>query len=243
MTWDDCFSFTNIKQQAKKLIEYRTSIRSQNNDKEKKKFKDVFKKSFAELFLETSKVSEIESLLQNLKDYGDNAIRYFRLTRFLHIRGDGFYVDLEPRRSIEWKRLLATDNAAPLYFENADQYIEYLADLKQPVLPWETKEELEKIAANLNSDIQDLSKDLESRTKEIPTFTFQYIKKSDTEGLKQYIEELRVHRRKLQRLETHFESQDTLKFRNTSMRSKIYTDQTIRKVLSLRDCLRLHLML
>lgn len=203
--------YKNVKQQAKKLIEYRTGIRSQKDDKGKKKFRDAFRKKFAKSFLETSKSKEIEKLLKNLKDYGDNTIRYFRLTRFLHIRGGGFYVDLEPRRVIELKKLLATDNAAPLEFENADQYIEYLTDLKQPVLPWETKEELEKIAASLNADVQNYIKDLESKAEKIPAFVFQNIEKLETEELKQHIEELRAYRRKLQELETHFESQDTSK--------------------------------
>lgn len=120
--------------------------------------------------METSKSSEIEKLLKNLKDYGDNAIRYFRLTRFLHIRGGGFYVDLEPRRAIELEKLLATDNAGPLEFENADQYTEHLADLKQPVLPWETKEELEKIAVSLNNDVQNYIKDLKSKAEKNSRF-------------------------------------------------------------------------
>jgi AlwI restriction endonuclease. len=203
--------YKNIKQQAKKLIEYRTGIRSQKDDKSKKKFRVAFRKKFARSFLETSKSSEIEKLLKNLKDYGDNAIRYFRLTRFLHIRGGGFYVDLEPRRAIELEKLLATDNAGPLEFENADQYTEHLADLKQPVLPWETKEELEKIAVSLNNDVQNYIKDLKSKAEKIPAFAFQNIEKLDTEKLKHYIEELREYRRKLQELKTHFESQSISK--------------------------------
>lgn len=203
--------YKNIKQQAKKLIEYRTGIRSQKDDKSKKIFRNAFRKKFAKSFLETSKSREIEKLLKNLKDYGDNTIRYFRLTRFLHIRGGGFYVDLEPRRSIELKKLLATDNASPLKFESADQYIEYLADLKQPVLPWETKEELEKIVVSLNNDVRNYIKGLKSRAKKIPAFAFQNVEKLNTEELKQYIEGLRAYRHKLQEIETHFESQDTSK--------------------------------
>ena len=234
--------YKNIKQQAKKLIEYRTGIRSQKDDRSKKKFRDAFRKKFAKSFLETGKSREIEKLLKNLKDYGDNTIRYFRLARFLHIRGGGFYVDLEPRRAIELKKLLATDNAAPLEFENADQYIEYLADLKQPVLPWETKEELEKIAISLNNDVQNYIRDLESKVEKTPAFVFQNIEKLDTEKLKQYIEELRAYRRKSQELETHFESQDTSKFKNILMHSKIYISPTTRKVLNLRNYLLLRLM-
>lgn len=203
--------YKNIKSQAKKLIEYRIGLRLQKGNKNRKQFREKFRKDFAEAFLGASNSGEIKRLLNNLKDYGDNAIRYFRLTRYLHIRGGGFYVDLEPRRPIEIEKLLSTDNASPLVFESADEYIEYLADIEQPVLPWETKPELEKIAKNLNQDVQRFVFDLESKAVKIPTFVFQKIKFLDTEQLKQYIEDLRAYRRKLQELETNFESQDVSK--------------------------------
>ena len=38
------------------------------------------------------------------------------------------------RRSIELKKLLATDNAAPLEFGSADLYIEYLAKWQKLIL-------------------------------------------------------------------------------------------------------------
>ena len=203
--------YKGIKKQAEKLVEYRVGLRLQKDDKSKKQFREKFRQGFAKTFLGTSKSNEIAKLLNNLKDYGDNAIRYFRLTRYLHIRGGGFYVDLEPRRAIEIDKLLSTDNAAPLAFENADDYIEYLADIEQPVLPWETKPELEKIAENLNQDVRRYVTDLESKTIKVPTFGFRKIASLATEQLKQFIEELRTYRRKLQELETHFESQNISK--------------------------------
>jgi len=204
-------NYKDITNQAEKLIEYRIGLCSQKDNKKKKKFRDDFRNNFAKIFLRTNKSSDISKLLNNLKDYGDNAIRYFRLTRFLHIRGGGFYVDLEPRRSIELNKLLSTDNAAPLEFESADQYIKYLADLKQPILPWETKPKLEKIANRLNRDIQHYISDLKSKAVKTPIFSFQKIEKLNEEQLKQYIEKLRADRRRLQELETHFESQDISK--------------------------------
>jgi hypothetical protein len=203
--------YRNIKKQAEKLIEYRVGLRSQKDDKSKKQFRKNFRKSFAKAFLGTSESGEIAKLLNNLKDYGDNAIRYFRLTRYLHIRGGGFYVDLEPRRSIEIDKLLSTDNAAPLPFENADKYVKYLADIEQPVLPWETKLELERITDRLCRDVQSYVADLKSKAIIAPTFHFQKIDSLTTDQLKIYTEKLRGYRRKLQELETHFESQDVTK--------------------------------
>lgn len=203
--------YRNIKRQAEKLIEYRVGIRSQKNDKSKKQFREKFRKSFAKAFLGTSESGEISKLLNNLKDYGDNAIRYFRLTRYLYIRGGGFYVDLEPRRSIEIDKLLSTDNAAPLPFKNTNKYIEYLADIEKPVLPWETKPELGRIAERLSQDVQSYVADLKSKAITVPAFYFQKIESLATGQLKIYTEELRGYRRKLQELEIHFESQDVAK--------------------------------
>lgn len=118
---------------------------------------------------------------------------------------------MEPRRSIEIDKLLLTDNAAPSAFKSAEEYIEYLADIKQPVLPWETEPELKKIAENLNQDVRLYVSDLESKTIKVPTFGFRKIASLATEQLKQFIEELRTYRRKLQELETHFESQNIFK--------------------------------
>ncbi len=203
--------YRNIKKQAEKLIEYRLGLRSKKDEKSRKQFREEFRKNFAKAFLNTGKISEITKLLSNLKDYGDNAIRYFRLTRYLHIRGGGFYVDLEPRRSIEIDKLLSKYNGAPLLFENADKYIEYLADIEQPVLPWETKLELARIAEKLSIDAQNYISDLKSKEIVPPLFNFKKIDNFIADQLKTYIEELRSYRRKLQELEINLESQNAAK--------------------------------
>jgi hypothetical protein len=69
----------------------------------------------------------------NLRDYADNTIRYFRLTRFIYIRGGGYYIDLEPRRIIEINNLLNTYNGSSETFTK----MEYISDINLPILPWE----------------------------------------------------------------------------------------------------------
>jgi len=206
--------YRSIKKQADNLVEYRIGLRSQKDEKSRKQFKEKFRRDFAEKFLRTDNSDEVAKLLNNLKDYGDNAIRYFRLTRYLYIRGGGFYVDLEPRRTIEIEKLLSTDNASPLVFKNANEYIEYLADIDKPVLPWETKSELEKIAKNLDQDVRQYAADLKSKGMKVPVVDFQKIESLSMGQLKLYIEDLRLSRRKLQELEIHFESQDISKIQD-----------------------------
>jgi len=205
--------YRRIRRQAKKVIKYRVRLSLQKDERSRRQFREKYKRVFAKMFLGTNNNAEISKLLNNLRDYGDNTIRYFRLTRYMHIRGGGFYIDLEPRRSIEIKRLLSSDNAAPLSFKDADEYIEYLADIGQPTLPWETKIELEKIALNLSQDIQHYVKDLKSKTEEVPLFHYSEAAKLSENELKEYVENLREYRRKLQDIEIHFESQDITKIR------------------------------
>jgi len=196
-----------IENQAIKVINYRNELLLINGDENKRKFKENYRIKFAKEFLGTNNNSDILKLINNLKDYGDNAIRYFRLTRYLFIRGGGFYVDIEPRRSIEIEKLLTTDDASPRIFENENKYLEYLADYDQPILPWETKEEFEKICNKLEQEILAFTLDLKEKQIEVPIFSFREFKDLNKDQLKSYVQELRGFRRKLQELETHYESQ------------------------------------
>ena len=205
--------YQNIVMQAEKLIAYRTELRAQASEADKRAFKTRFQKQFAQEFLQTRSTSEVNSLLNNLWDYGDNAIRYFRLTRYIYIRGGGFNIDLEPRRMIEIESILSSDNASPSTFATTGDYIDYLADLNQPVLPWETDIELKNIVGVLAKDISLFVEDLRSKSITIPVFEFRNAISLNKNELKLYAEELRIYRRKLQELETHFQSQNVEKIK------------------------------
>src|SRR3989344_1412435 len=205
--------YQNIVVQAEKLIRYRIELRAQTSEADKRTFKRRFQKRIAQEFLQTKATGEVNSLLNNLWDYGDNAIRYFRLTRYIYIRGGGFNIDLEPRRMIEIESILSSDNASPSTFATTDDYIDYLADLNQPVLPWETDIELKNIVRVLAEDINHFVEDLRSKPITIPVFEFRNAPSLNKNELKLYAEELRIYRRKLQELETHFQSQNVEKIK------------------------------
>jgi len=192
----------NIENYADKILELRRLQKGKNKQEQKRIF-DKYKKTFAHEFLETSNQEAIERLLNNLKDYGDNAIRYFRLTRFLCIRGGGFYIDLEPRRQIEIDNLLNFDNAKSLEFESKEKYLDYIADISEPKLPWESKKEYKKILLKLIEDIKRYEDKLNIEPKEI--LEYQTYHKNE---LKQYISELRQYRRELQNEVNHQKSQN-----------------------------------
>ena len=200
--------FKDIENYAEKIIK----LRKEQKDKDLQKQKQIFdnhRRVFAGEFLNTSDQKEINQLLNNLKDYGDNAIRYFRLTRFLYIRGGGFYIDLEPRRRVEIKNLLTFDNAQSKNFENKEQYLKYIADISKPKLLWESQEELCKIVSHLIENIQNYEKKLNITGEKI----FEYQNFNEAK-LKSYILELRQYRRELQDKESYQKSQEINEIEN-----------------------------
>jgi len=190
-------NYNDIQKQAKKLIDFRIKYENLKTNKGKDEFVNKFI---------NSELIHIEGL-NNLADYADNAIRYFRLTRYIYLRGNGYYIDLEPRRMVEINALLQSDNASAREFETQKEYREYICDLQQPILPWENAEELIKIAVSTVEDIINYQKQLIENGIAFDIFEFVKIDKLDYTDLKQYIQKLRDYRKKLQQTEVHFEAQ------------------------------------
>ncbi|MCL2144069.1 MAG: AlwI family type II restriction endonuclease [Endomicrobia bacterium] len=91
------------------------------------------------------RLREFLIVLQQLLDKKwDNAIRYFRLTKFIRIRGNGFYVDLEPNRRTEIESLFEKEFYKPGLFTDKKSYLNYMANDGLPILPWQTKNKLIK---------------------------------------------------------------------------------------------------
>lgn len=194
-------NYGDIEKYAESIIALRDKLNGKTKQEQREIF-DAYKIKFARDFLGSTEKKEVDGLLKNLQDYGDNAIRYFRLTRYIHIRGGGFYVDLEPRRSVEIDSLLAYDNAQAQKFESKESYLSYISDITQPQLPWETKEKFSEIATKLINEIHEYEVSLgKERTV---TKTLASLKEND---LKSYIAELRTYRRQLQEEESHKKSQ------------------------------------
>ena len=195
-------NFNDVDSYAEKIIVLRQRIKGKNKQ-EQKNILDEYKTIFAKEFLKSEDPKKIKKLLKNLKDYGDNAIRYFRLTRYIYIRGGGFYIDLEPRRSVEINALLDFDNAQSKTFESKEKYLGYISNISRPELPWETKEKLTEITVNLLEDINLYEKETVATPK-----VFSDYKKLNEDGLKIFIDDLRHYRRELQDKQNHQKSQE-----------------------------------
>jgi len=194
-------NYNDIDRHANEIVKLRAKMRGKSKREQKTTF-DKYVKKFSQTFLGTKNTKEIIKLINNLKDYGDNAIRYFRLTRYLYIRGGGFYIDLEPRRQVEIDNLLAYDNGKSKLFASKEEYLEYLANIAEPRLPWETKGKLSEIVKELTKDAQEYEKKLSVSKRSVPD-----IRSYDVGRLKKLIEELRTYRRSLQNQENQAKSQ------------------------------------
>lgn len=195
-------NFNDVESYANKIIDLRTRQRGKTK-REQAEIYNNYSRQFAAEFLNTNDVTKINKLLGNLRDYGDNAIRYFRFTNLLYIRGGGFYVDLEPRRSTEIQMLLDYDNGSSVEFDSLEDYQRFLADISRPELPWEAQNKYPEIIAELVADIQAKESEL-SITSSIPTNTFGVT----SEGFKKYLRQLRTYRRELQEKDVHRYAQD-----------------------------------
>lgn len=195
-------NYKDIKKYSDEIIRLRKNTNGKSK-KEQKEFFEKYKKEFISKILKIKDEKEAKKLLNNIKDYGDNAIRYFRLTRYLYIRGGGYYIDLELRRSVEIDNLLSFDNGKSIEFESKEKYLDYIADITEPKLPWETKEILSSIAKDLIDDVRQYEKEFSISKKITPDY-----KKFNIDELKKFIEEFRKYRRYLQEQENHQKSQD-----------------------------------
>lgn len=213
-------NYKNIKEYAEEIVKLRVQLKGKNKLEQKRIF-EKYKKQFISRFFGCKKLAEIEKLSNNLKDYGDNAIRYFRLTRYLYIRGGGFYVDLEQRRQVEIKNLLTFDSGKSILFSSKEEYLDYIANITEPKLPWETKEKLDNILGELIKEIRVYENKLSVSPKGIANY-----KKLNEEGFKKLIESLREYRRYLQEQGNHAISQNTEAIRNyIKILRNIYKEQ------------------
>ena len=190
-------NYKDIPDRAKEIIEFRLKYEKLKGEEKKKKFvESYFEKRF----------SEYESL-HNAFEYTDNIIRYFRLTRYIYIRGNGWYIDLEPRRVVEINSLLETDDASALKFKTKNDYIKYLGDINTPVLPWETQDKLKEIIRLLQNEIKQKIIELHNQNIKTPPIPEIDTLSNDIEYLKTNTELLRNFRRKLYEIEIHYASQ------------------------------------
>lgn len=198
---------------ADRIVEFRSGLKRKSG-KKRKTFEEDFTRNRVEEIFETS--YNLQKLTSDLKDYTDSAIRYFRMTDFIYLRGRGTHVDLAPDYQVEVERLIQSDNASSQNFANIQKYLNYLVDTALPVLPWENESDLTRIKAETIELSRSLAytvnkeSEFESLTQSIDTLTLtkQLEKLKDFKNILQIekLRGLRYDKEKLKELITRIPS-------------------------------------
>jgi hypothetical protein len=160
--------------------------------------KDKFIKKFIKEFYGTKGITRIQ--VDNLFDYGDNAMRYFRLTRYFRVTKHPlgrWVIELEPARMKEIEQLLALYDGSAIKFKSVEEYIDYLGDIDKPELPWELDYEKSKdVALSLldivKKDFADLSDVLKAKVAEVyESILTTDLNALDSRGISTFINKLR----------------------------------------------------
>ena len=191
--------FEDIENYAKKIVELR-KITKGKKITDQKDLRAQFYKNFLEKFLNSS---EINSVQNNTKEYADNTLRYFRLTRLLHIRGNRHYIDLEPGRTVEILSLLQKYDGKAKEFSDEASYISYISNISDEVLPWKTIDKQKEIYAQLVNNINEILPVVGTEEKIIPS-TF-----NEVSGYENEIARIRQRRQELLEALRHRQSQAT----------------------------------
>ncbi|MEM3074546.1 MAG: AlwI family type II restriction endonuclease [Candidatus Pacearchaeota archaeon] len=189
-------NYQEIDNYVKKVQEYRKA-------KDKKSYVESFLKEF---YQTKNLTSEQEN---NLFDYGDNIMRYFRLTKYFKISKETlrrWKIELEPSREKEIKQLLNIYDGSIVEYKSVEEYLEYLSDFSLPKLPWETDiNKAIEVVVNLKSLLKEDYTGLKDNVKTNVKKEFERISQLETKGLtlpkiEKIIEEIRAFRIKLKQL-------------------------------------------
>lgn len=194
-------NYKNIEKTSEDIIKFRKEYRSISNANDRKDFIDnKFIETAINAFeLNSSNSIEIERKVNNLHDYGDSAIRYFRQTKLLYYRGHGRYVDLSPTRIVEIEKILNNFDGSIKEFRDLNEYIEYLADINKPVLPWENIEDLKRVYINLLNAAEQLQKEIDNNYKNQALHRF-ILSEKDLNSISEYNDEINILRDMLKTL-------------------------------------------
>jgi hypothetical protein len=230
-------NYEDIPNTVNEIIDLRNSRKGKNKTEKRDIFKKFAKDKIIEFFGDAGE-EDWELNLRNLKDYGDNIIRYFKLTRFFNIRGNGFYFDAEPRRKIEISSLLEESDGRRLELNDMSTYLQFIN--KEVTYPWETLEKLKRIAISLINDTIKIDKSLktpEGIENELKKINIQKMNKGQ---LKTTIRAIRDKRKEIQEQKNHLElvSPDKLKEIITNLKNIYnYDDRPVKLEYLITLCL------
>lgn len=211
-----------IDEFAQRIVDIRTSSRGSMGSSKRKENLDagVLKHLQSLPHGTNSKVTDTD--LSNLKDYGDNAVRYFRPTGFIEFRGSGRFIDLSRTSMAQVDLLIDQKEYIPAGYSSEEEYLDNLGDLGSYKPPWATVIKI----AEVKNYLRDLVKE-EAPGVSVPTVkepaAIANIRGEDAEiaGLKKALVDARLGKLKEESRNEDFISKLIEEFDN--LKKKIYT--------------------
>lgn len=155
----------DIENFASQIIEFRRE-RGTLRDKEKNQFiKSYVLERASEIFGDKK---DLTVAINDLRDYADSSIRYFRMSGLIALRGNDTHVDIAQDKRIEVESLLKNISPQAKEFSSYEEYFDYLSDPSSLELPWQNQDDLNKISEHLS----------------------EVLKEEGTPGIEEYIEDI-----------------------------------------------------
>lgn len=182
--------YRDIDKCVDQIIKFRNEKRMLDKNEQQGYVEKRFIETAVECFdLNPFDKKKIETKVNNLRDYGDSAVRYFRQTKLLYYRGNGRYIDLAPTRIVEIQRLLDNFDGSAMGFQKADDYLNYMSDINQPALPWENIKDLKSVYENLLEKANSMQIDINNQYGGQALHQFNLLKK-DLRTIEEYNAEI-----------------------------------------------------
>jgi hypothetical protein len=126
------------------------------NREHKRHFRNIYAHEISHGMIGTreSRTSTVDDFLnkkmRNSLDVADAAIRYFRATGLFTLSADFHGLTISPVHSREVDRILKEMEFKTVeFYDDVDRFYEYMGNPDLPILPWETKDQLEARAVSL----------------------------------------------------------------------------------------------
>ncbi|MDI6737111.1 MAG: AlwI family type II restriction endonuclease [Nanoarchaeota archaeon] len=211
----------NIDQQVQLIAQFRKGLKECSNLKKRAEYIQSFSKEFIRRIYNEELKAELEAISgdsktlitnlflnkkrNNLRDYGDTIMRYFRYTQLISLQERK--IILSPARKEEINKILQTFEGSALEFKGKTKeeclmnFYDYFGALDKPLLPYEEKVSLVKIALGLQQSLSGLIDELKDIKKEmsykIEEFPEKELMKFDIPLLKSLIYRLRGQKKEL----------------------------------------------
>ena len=152
-------NYRKIDDVCEKIIKFRDDSKKSPDQNEFFK-EELYAKAAVVFDVHTQR--EIEKKSNNLQDYADSVIRWFRKTQYIMYRGAKRYVDISPSRLEQAKQLVNNLPLSSNHYSDKESYRQYLVNKDLPLLPWEGDLETKKrIITNLGILIDEKQQEID----------------------------------------------------------------------------------